>query len=794
MTKKSPHPIITSHREANEAAQKAIHQRIKLLPNVGERKQIIGESTQGKNHGLMWPTTHALKHEAAPMLEAYSINGCPVDCGEDWTADQINNALKYGAHPSAKAPEALKCLIEEAETKVKNGFAKIITWKEIKNNIPSKLKISPIAMIPHKSRKFRGILDLSFHIKTKTTKQHKSVNESTNKLACQDSMSQLGSALKRIIAQLADGQENQKQYIYSKLDIKDGFWRMIVNPSDAWNFCYVIPNSSTSASLDDTRIIVPNSLQMGWTESPPFFCAASETARDIIAGLINTKLPPHKFEKRMIPAAPFENQELADINNTITMVEVFVDDFIGCTDNMSIQHLLKITRAMLHGIHSIFPPESITGHTGGDPISERKLDKLEGLWSHTKEILGWLINGANYTIRLPPEKVEKILRTLRLLKKSKRMSILTFQKIAGTLLHAAMGIPGGRGLFTQIWTALANAKKGWITITKDLKGIFSDFMWLFKEITNSPINVAQLVPQLPKLHGYTDACKHAAGGVWILPNQDGTNRYIFWTVNFTVQVIKDFETGDITINDLELAGVMLAWLTLEHLLPSLHHAQVGIKCDNSSTVAWARKFTARSLRAGHILRALALRQQLCKSAPILVVHIPGVQNDMADIASRHSSSKTLQSKSPTLLTYFNTHFKQKTSWEEFHLPKKLTSRVMSSLLGTQLTLESWRRLPGLAKNTGSTGVVMQPMSKSTRYCQKQTPSLETWSLQHSLQGSGVVTTAEEIQSAFKESLMRFRPSARPSSWLATKAQSTGPPTHTTFKSKDVSKVSKGKTP
>ena len=97
------------------------------------------------------------------------------------------------------------------------------------------------------------------------------------------------------------------------------------------------------------------------------------------------------------------------------------------------------------------------------------------------------------------------------LKKAKRMSILTFQKIAGTLLHAAMGIPGGRGLFTQIWTAMANAKKGWITVTKDLKRLFSDFMWIFKEITNNPVNVAQLVPQLPKLHGYTDACKHAAG-------------------------------------------------------------------------------------------------------------------------------------------------------------------------------------------------------------------------------------------------------------------------------------------
>ena len=734
----------------------------------------------------MWPTSYALKHDATEMLSSYSDNGCPVDCGKDWTAKEIDDAIKYGAHPSAKVPEALDCLIAEAKTKVENGFAKIIKWKDIKNNIPPKLKISPIAMIPHKSRKFRGILDLSFNLKSnKQENQHTSVNESTTKLACQESMDQLGSALKRIIAQLADGQHHQKQFVYSKLDIKDGFWRMIVNADDAWNFCYVIPNTNKNCDIDNTRIVVPNSLQMGWTESPPFFCTASETARDIIAELIHTKLPPHPFETRMMPKEHTkQNQQLTDLQNTITMFEVFVDDFIGCTDNASTTHLLKLSRAMLHGIHSIFPPPEITGHSGGDPISEKKLDQLDGLWSHTKEILGWIINGANYTIHLPTNKVDKIVQTLKSLRKIKRIALLKFQKIAGKLLHAALGIPGGRGLFTQIWSAMAKAKNGWVTVTKNLKCIFSDFKWLFNELANSPINVAQIVPRLPEKHGYTDSCKYAAGGVWILPIQGPHNRYIMWTVNFPPEIIQAFNNGSITINDLELAGVVLGWLVLEHLVPSLHHAQIGIKCDNSSTVSWARKFTARSLRAGHLLRALALRQQLCKAAPILVVHVPGIQNDMADVASRYATTTSLNKNSPNILSYFNTRFKQTTSWEEFHLPKKLSSRVMSSLLGTQLTLESWRRLPGLVKSTGSTGVVTQSPSTSTRYYQQQTHSSETSSLQHSLQGSGVVTTAEEIRSEFKGSLMRYRPSARPSNWLDTKAQSIDPPTHTISKSKD----------
>ena len=100
-------------------------------------------------------------------------------------------------------------------------------------------------------------------------------------------------------------------------------------------------------------------------------------------------------------------KEALDLATTLDLIEVFVDDFIGCTDNLTRSHLVKFTRAMMHGIHSIYPPPSVTGHTGGDPISEKKLKQLEGLWEHVKEILGWILNGANYTIRLPEKKVEK---------------------------------------------------------------------------------------------------------------------------------------------------------------------------------------------------------------------------------------------------------------------------------------------------------------------------------------------------------------------------------------------------
>ena len=53
-----------------------------------------------------------------------------------------------------------------------------------------------------------------------------------------------------------------------------------------------------SVMSPSTRLVVPTSLQMGWVESPAYFCAASETGRDVASRYAEMKLgslPPHKF-------------------------------------------------------------------------------------------------------------------------------------------------------------------------------------------------------------------------------------------------------------------------------------------------------------------------------------------------------------------------------------------------------------------------------------------------------------------------------------------------------------------
>ena len=366
---KSHRISITTDKEADAAAHAAINPRINLLPNAEDQRDVLGKSNTPLAHksGLMWPTGPAREHPAAELLDSYATNGCPVDCGQDWTQSQIEDALRYGAHPSAQATDALACLLQETKTKVEEGFAKVVTYKDIKDNLPQKLKLSPIAMIPKKSRKFRAILDLSFNLwaaKGKTA----SVNDTTKKQAPAKAMNELGNVIKRILATVEDRRQSDPhvEFMFAKLDIKDGFWRLVVNADDAWNFCYVIPNETADTPLDDTKIVVPNNLQMGWCESPPFFCAASETGRDVIPSLLQTNLKKHPFENKMLP-----KHFSTDLTSCATLIEVYVDDYIGAIDNITREHILRISRAMLHGIHSMFPPQASQGITRGIPFLKR---------------------------------------------------------------------------------------------------------------------------------------------------------------------------------------------------------------------------------------------------------------------------------------------------------------------------------------------------------------------------------------------------------------------------------------
>jgi hypothetical protein len=166
-------------------------------------------------------------------------------------------------------------------------------WDSIKENPPVELKISSITVIPHKSKLFCSIVDLLFHLQLKQGGIVPSVNATTIKTAPKGAIDQLGHSLTQINHAFVEAEEDAHIFM-AKWDIKDRFWRLDVGDGTEWNVVYVLPQHPGQPCY----LVIPTSLQIRWVESPPFFCAASETAQDVAQDYCEKKVdtfPPHKF-------------------------------------------------------------------------------------------------------------------------------------------------------------------------------------------------------------------------------------------------------------------------------------------------------------------------------------------------------------------------------------------------------------------------------------------------------------------------------------------------------------------
>ena len=130
---------------------------------------------------------------------------------------------------------------------------------------------------------------------------------------------------------------------------------------------------------------------MGWTESPPSFCAGTEMAWDLMKIMLpNVKdLMVHPLEHKMEPRigemnmskAPRKEDDMSISNGDDdkwlpptptphkTLFEVFVNNFMAATNDLGEENLSQVLRSMLHAIHAIFPPPEVTGHAGEDSVS-----------------------------------------------------------------------------------------------------------------------------------------------------------------------------------------------------------------------------------------------------------------------------------------------------------------------------------------------------------------------------------------------------------------------------------------
>ena len=145
-------------------------------------------------------------------------------------------------------------------------------------------------------------------------------------------------------------------------------------------------------------------------------------------------LPPHPLEHWLIhPDKWPANDETVREGTLYRLLEVYVDDFIHLAQTTNATELRHLARATLHGLHSCFPPPSVTGHDGEDPVSLKKLKEGDGQWAVRTELLGWIFDGATRCIELPSTKVEAITSELCSMSRLQMVPWKQFEKLRGKL-------------------------------------------------------------------------------------------------------------------------------------------------------------------------------------------------------------------------------------------------------------------------------------------------------------------------------------------------------------------------
>jgi hypothetical protein len=690
-------------------------------------------------------------------------------------------AIDRGPHQSATSTEAITQLREEVHDKVRKGQARVVDWETIKHNPPPELKISPISMIPHKSRRFRTILDLSFSIRLQDGTHVPSVNASSVKTAPQGAINQLGHSLSRIIHAFASTSADEK-VMMAKWDIKDGFWRLDCEAGQEWNFAYVLPRLDGPS----TELVIPTSLQMGWIESPSYFCAASETARDVAECYVETpvgSMSDHKFlphTQSSVQYNQFPSKPGPDDRALRYLIDVYVDDFIGLVIPTCKQHMDHVANGVMCAVHEVFPPDADPAE---DPISLKKLLQGEGSWDVVKDILGFVFNGDDKTVWLSDGKRDALITTikewLRSTRKNARFGVpfAEFRSVIYKVRHAFMALPAGKGLLSPFYKLLGRAPP--VVFPQKNKALYSSLeecVVFLRETASSPTLCRSLVMAWPDIVGVTDASSFGVGGIivgerWAIPPT--VFRYQ-WPDIITQAVKSDANpNGTLTNSDLEMAALLLLFLVIEGVVGDIANAHVALYSDNSPSVHWVQRLAVKSSTvAMQLIQALALRIQVTKASPLTTLHISGGENAMTDIPSR-SFGSTARWNCPcdtSFLTLYNSTFPlpNQESWTAYRLSSKISTRVISILLMRDFSMAEWRRLPRPAVPIGKIGSSLSNLWEWTLTYRALTTSPGPDSSQGSQPMSDQAMPAVAAKSQLQQCLRRSQPLARRSPWLSAK--------------------------
>ena len=105
---------------------------------------------------------------------------------------------------------------------------------------------------------------------------------------------QFGRTLERLLYSIRHANPRFGLVFLGKVDLADGFCRLGLNKSAITQLAVALPRFED----EDPLIALPLVLPMGWVESPPWLCAATETVADLANSWPHHVVPqPHPLEE-----------------------------------------------------------------------------------------------------------------------------------------------------------------------------------------------------------------------------------------------------------------------------------------------------------------------------------------------------------------------------------------------------------------------------------------------------------------------------------------------------------------
>ena len=671
---------------------------------------------------------HNIQHPARHLLRHLRSRGAPVVIqSSPWTQDRKDAAVARGPHKSAY--EFQEFLRAEMADMVRKSIWTVLPYSKVKH-IPS-LRIAPIGVVPQNERRPRPIVDYSFY----------DLNAETLKLSPPEAM-QFGRALERIITQVVRADPRYGPVRFIKIDLADGFYRVWVRAADVPKLGVAFP----ALDGEEPLIAFPLALPMGWTESPPYFCAVTETIADVanqrilkwrhpmrhrLERLASSKtspptpttadgrLPPSSV---MVPTA--RNPNLPDRQRILSIIDVFVDDFIGAAQG-SPRRLNRIRRILMTAIDDVLRPlDASDDSTRREPISVSKLRQGDASWNTVKKVLGWIVDSVAMTLTLPPRRLARLEEILASIPSTqKRLALEKWYKLLGELRSMSIALPASRGLFSSLQAALRTRNGTRLRLDKAFHDALDDFRWIHRDLAQRPTRLQELVPVAPTLVGAHDASGIGAGGVW-LPQPTATPRYarvkslrvdgtlrrhrlaqqhpILWRHRFPPNIQSKLVTfqnpgGTINNSDLELAGSLLQQEAVAQCY-DVRERTTKDSTDNMATMYWTRKgSTTTTGPPAKLLRLASIHQRFHRYLN-LKDYLEGTRNSMADDASRLNHYDDLN-----LLLYFNSKYPQPKPWVLWTPTSKFVSAVTLALQRQTSPPELFLQEPMQPLVTGTSG-------------------------------------------------------------------------------------------